>query len=330
MAIKLIPPRAGFSPYYYGRGTYLGQFVNRSTRTDRAAVAKRVIAQWEREIERGRFAQPTGPTFLSAAVGYMKAGGDRRPMAKLIAHFGDKLLADIGQAEIDAAALAIFPDHSPATRNREVYTPVSSVLKHAGIEFKIRRPKGSRGRELTGWLWPEEAAKLFDAARAIDHEFSTLLIFLCYTGCRLSEALKLTCDNVRLAEAEAFAVKTKNGEPRRVFLPPVVVTELSNHPRGLSRPGEKVFRYTKSGRLYSLLEKAATNAGLSLPEREAFHLLRHTYATWMRRYAGADAQGLVATGAWKSAQSARRYAHTIVSEEAKRAALLPVAKSKSN
>ena len=146
MAIKLIPPRAGFSPYYYGRGTYLGQFVNRSTRTDRAAVAKRVIAQWEREIERGRFAQPTGPTFLSAAVGYMKAGGDRRPMAKLIAHFGDKLLSDIGQAEIDAAALAIFPDHSPATRNREVYTPVSSVLKHAGIEFKIRRPKGSRGR----------------------------------------------------------------------------------------------------------------------------------------------------------------------------------------
>ena len=77
MPIKLIPPRKGFSPYCYGRGTYLGVFVNRSTKTDRLPLAKRVIKQWENEIERGRFAADKGPTFLSAAVSYMQAGGER-------------------------------------------------------------------------------------------------------------------------------------------------------------------------------------------------------------------------------------------------------------
>ena len=43
----------------------------------------------------------------------------------------------------------------------------------------------------------------------------------------------------------------------------------------------------------------------------------------MRRFAGADIDTLVGTGAWKSRQAASRYMHMVVSEEAKRAELLP-------
>ncbi|MBU2533294.1 MAG: hypothetical protein KKB37_11175 [Alphaproteobacteria bacterium] len=43
----------------------------------------------------------------------------------------------------------------------------------------------------------------------------------------------------------------------------------------------------------------------------------------MRRYAGLDAKGLVDTGAWKDMKSAARYAHSVVTEEAKRADQLP-------
>jgi len=57
------------------------------------------------------------------------------------------------------------------------------------------------------------------------------------------------------------------------------------------------FRLTKSGRLYELLGRAAANAGVTLPSREAFHVFRHTYATWMRRHAAADVDALVGTGA---------------------------------
>ena len=251
MPIKLITPRKGFSAYYYGRGTYLGIFVNRSTRALRPAIAKRVIKEWELDIERGRFETKGGPTFMSAAVAYMKAGGDRRPIAKLIAHFGDKLLADIRQTEIDAAAAILFPTHSAATRNREVYSPLSAVLKQANVDFRIRRPKGSRGRELAGWLWPEEAERLIGAAYHIDPEFGLMCLFLLYTGLRLTEGtVRFTCDRLRLAESYAFIPKTKNGKPRPVMLPPYLVAALANHPRGLERGTERGVRFHKGGQLY--------------------------------------------------------------------------------
>ena len=115
MPIKLIPPRKGFSPYYYGRGTYLGQFVNRSTQADRPQTAKRVIKEWESEIERGRFATDKGPTFLSAAVSYMQAGGERTYVAKLIEYFGEMPLSEIDQPTVDRAAVVLYP--KPQTRH---------------------------------------------------------------------------------------------------------------------------------------------------------------------------------------------------------------------
>jgi integrase len=327
MPIKLIPPRKGFSPYYYGRGTYLGVFVNRSTRASRPALAKRVIKDWENEIERGRFTTKKGPTFMSTAVSYIKGGGEKRPLAKLIAYFDEKRLEEIDQNAIDVAAAELFPSHSNATRNREVYSPISAVLKHAGLDFRIRRPKGSRGRVLTGWLWPEEAERLIREAAKIDLEFGLLCLFLLFTGLRLSEGtLRFTCDKLRLSESYAFIPTTKNGEPRPVYLPPQLVATLANHPRGLERGHQRVFRHRPSGRLYAMLYHAAEAAGVSLPDREAFHIFRHTYGAWMRRYAGSDTKGLVATGAWKSEQSASRYAHTIFSEEAQKSALLPKVK----
>lgn len=322
MPLKLVPPRPGRAPHYHIRGTYLGQYVDRSAKTERRSVAWRLLKEIERQIERGALAAPA-PSFAAAALAYMRHGGERRPLRKLLRYFGEAPLAEIDQAAIEAAAEALFPHASPATRNREVFTPVSAVLKHAGVEFRLRRPKGSRGKQIDAWLWPEDAARLFSAAAKIDREFGVLLVLLCYTGLRLGEALNLSCDDVRLQEHYARVMQTKTGVPRGVYLPPCVVEALADHPRGIARGGERVFRFVKSGHLYKLLRASADAAGLDLPNRAAFHLFRHTYATWMRRYAGRDVQGLVATGAWRSEQSAARYAHVVPSEDARAAALLP-------
>jgi integrase len=138
---------------------------------------------------------------------------------------------------------------------------------------------------------------------------------------RLSEALNLTWNDVRLRDGYAYLADTKNSEPRAIFLPSVAVAALGNLEAGRRAT---VFRFRKSGHLYSLLRVAAIRAGVDLPERSAFHILRHTYATWMRRYVGLDTRGLVATGAWKDRKSADRYEHVVVSEEARRAEMLPV------
>lgn len=325
MPIKLIPPRPGKTPYHYGRGTYLKIFVDRSTGAVRSSVARQVIRKWEQEIERGEFATAGEPTFLSAAVAYGKDGGFRRPVQKLIDYFKERPLRLIDQAAIDAAAFALFPTQSAATRNREVYTPVSAILKHAGVRTSLRRPKGSRGREVTTWLWPEQAQRLFTAAAGIDAEFAIFLVVLCYTGMRLSEGLGLWTAGLRLSEGTAHLPTTKNGKPRAVYLPPVVLAALANHPRGCDRSGH-LFRFHKSGRLYALLTAVKKAAGDDLAW-VTFHTFRHTWATWMRRYGGLDTKGLVATGAWDSEQAASRYAHAVVTEEARKAVLLPVGES---
>jgi integrase len=59
-----------------------------------------------------------------------------------------------------------------------------------------------------------------------------------------------------------------------VHLPPVVVAALANVELVEDRT---VFRLSKTGHLYDLLTEAARTAGVTIPERVAFHIFRHTY-----------------------------------------------------
>ncbi|KFB11084.1 Phage integrase [Nitratireductor basaltis] len=343
MPLKLIDPKPGKTPNYYIRGTYLGCYVDESTGTSNKAVARQIIKAKREAIERGELQSrrqlKQEPTFLSAAISYMSAGGERRFIGEydeerrqwkgLIAVLGETLLKDLDQQTIDSAAALLYPNASAATRNRQVYTPVSAILRHAGVEMRLRRPKGAQGKQRLDWLQPEQAERIFAAAEKIDEEFAAFLIFLCYTGCRLSDALKLTCDRLALAESFAFFEETKNDEPRAVHLPPIVVTALANLPRGMERGKQTVFRFRKNGHLYNLLKRVKAKAGEDVAF-VTFHTFSHTWATWMRRYAGLDTRGLVGTGRWKDLKSAARYEHVVVSEESMKANLLPTPKRKRN
>lgn len=78
MPLKLEPPNPPRTKYWYVRGTYLGQYIDRSTRTTKRAVAIQCLKKLERDIEAGELTQAPGPTFASAALAYMQAGGERR------------------------------------------------------------------------------------------------------------------------------------------------------------------------------------------------------------------------------------------------------------
>lgn len=253
----------------------------------------------------------------------MQAGGERKYLGRVLEHFRDTPIVQIDQAALDNAAATIYPNASPATVNRQFYTPTIAVLRRAGVALAFRRPEGSAGRQLSEWLWPEQAEALINKAYKLDSEFGLLLVFLLYTGLRLSEALRAEIDKLRISEEYLLVPKTKNGDARGVFLPEVLIGALRRHPRGLDRPGQRIFKFHKGGHIYSLLRTAAAKGGVTLPVREAFHLFCHTYATWLRRYAKSDLRGLVGTGRWKDIKSTARYAHVVTTEEAQRAALLP-------
>jgi integrase len=177
------------------------------------------------------------------------------------------------------------------------------------------------GTQQTFWLSEAQAFALLSEAQKLHARFGVLCAFLLYTGCRLNEALKLEWSAVELGRGFAYVGKTKNGQPRTVHLPSLAVSAL-----GAIKPDTgkgKVFRLSKSGFLYNALADVSKAAGIEIPDGVAFHVFRHTYGAWMRRHAGLDTSGLVATGAWKSRVAASVYEHTDVSEEARKADRLP-------
>lgn len=119
MPLKLIPPsKERRTPYFTVRGTFLGVYVNRSTKTGERRQAGKILREWEDQIKRGEYRTGSpviekGPepelTFAGAAIAYMNAGGERRFLTKAIEHLGREPLSALDQAQIDAGAVAAFP-----------------------------------------------------------------------------------------------------------------------------------------------------------------------------------------------------------------------------
>jgi integrase len=257
MPLTLRPPRPGKTPNYEIRGRYLGVDVERTAGTPDKRQAGKALRRIKRSIERGEYQDPARPpvtppappTFNDAALAYLKAGGDPKGLSPIIEASGEHALAqlrltDIDQIKIDNAARALYPNAAAATLNRQFYTPVSAVMKRAGVERKIRRPKGWRGSKATSWLQPEQAFPLIEACYGIEPEFGLFCLLLLYTGMRLSDPIQARLRDLRLDAVDdkgaprpmLYLPATKNSEPRAVHLPPVVVEAFRAQPPRPARP----------------------------------------------------------------------------------------------
>lgn len=202
------------SPNWYARGTELGFAIEQSLGTSDRGQALALLAKLRAEIFEKHLrggAAPGSEGFATAALRYMESGSERRYVAPLLRHFADKPIDQIDQQAIDRAAQALYPKCGPATRNRCVHTPLSAILKFAGVALDIRRP--SRG--IVRWLTHDEAGRLLAACAP---HLRPLVMFLLLTGARIGEALWLDWRCVDLARAHVSFPKTKNGHPRGVPL----------------------------------------------------------------------------------------------------------------
>jgi integrase len=328
MPLKLRAPRAGKTPNFEIRGTYLGVRVEVSSGADKRSVALKQLRRIQECIEdHGRYPAPelkrTGePTFLSAANAYMQAGGKRKYVAPLIRRIAETPLSQVTQKLIDDVAAELYPNVSPATRNCYVYTPASAILHHAlGNKCPvIRRPKGAKGKVKTDFLWPVDAFAIIEEADKIDLEFGLYLLQLLYTGIRKSEGLNILSADVHPGELAAWIRDSKNDDPRMLKLRKDLADRLKAHLD--ANPGrERLFRFREGGHFkHMLLRAKLAVCGLPCPTRRptgwkppeyrlsyvGFHTFRHTWATWMRRYGNTDVQGLAATGNWRDPRSAGR------------------------
>lgn len=322
MTLKLLR-KSGLKCWYL-RGTINGRRYDESTGTSDRKTADAYRVKREHEIHhKAIYDRPVNTTFAEATSHYLEQGGSPRFLQKLVQHFGDTRLTLIGQEQIDKAAATLLPRATPATRNRQVYSPTSSVLHHAaGLGWCakpiLRRPRASQGR--VRWLTKGEADRLLVACSP---HMRSLVTFLLYTGARASEALWLEWRHVDLDRRHVQFVDTKNGTSRGVPLHQRVVNEL----RGINDRDGSVFR-TQTGEAYTKPKPGQdvdTSAGTRIKTgfkaacRRAdianfrVHDCRHTWATWHYR-ANRDLGALMRLGGWKTMSMVMRYAHVNVEE----------------
>jgi integrase len=324
MALKLVRRHGGQS--WYIRGTIAGCHVDESTRTAERKVAEAILARRSWELQQASvFGRKAVATYLEAVYDYLQAGGEKRYQRPLVDHFGNMPLGKIDQSAIDRAARIICPDAAPSTVNRQVYTPVSAVLKHAAqrdmCEWRpIQRPKQPAVR--VRYLTPDEADRLIVAC---GEHIRPLVIFLIYTGCRIGEALHLDWREVDLARRHVQFLKTKNGEARGAPLHARIEEALKKLPhregRVFRRPDGHAYqeKLDGGGSIKTAFRGACRRAGLG---NFTPHDCRHTFATWY--YARTrDLIGLMEIGGWKSERMVLRYAHVNVDHLTASVDLLP-------
>ena len=329
LKLKRYPKR---SPHWCLRGTVRGQAVFETTGTDDRAAAEAIRIKRENELlNRSVFGIGATVSFLEAAVSYLDEGGEARFLGKydettgkwslLIGHFASDAIAKIGQAEIDIAAKKLYPTAANATLKRQVYVPMAAVLNHAANKkwigaVRLKHPRVPQAE--TKFSTPERLKTLLPHCSP---KLRRLVIFLAYTGARISECIRLDWDrDVALARRTALLYRTKNGKPRTVHLPDPVLIALSEVPQK-ERTGQ-VFKWHARHAVYGPLRRACKKAGVEyLPPHQQG---RHTFASWLRIYSKRDLRGLMADGGWDSVQSVMRYAHLEIGETARAVDRLPV------
>lgn len=250
-------------------------------------------------------------TFQEVAEAYVQAGGEARYLARLVDHFGHRPVDQITAMSVRSAALELYPDAAPATRNRHVITPARAVLYFAHemgwrMPARIRLFLAPKTRKTVpaGRRWLETFVDQCDADD-LPH-LAACVLFMNLTGARVSEAIGLLGEHVNLRQRTALLVKTKTDVNSLRYLPDHLVERI----RDLApRVGYRVFRY---GSRFSVNERiAAVCARSGLPYKSSHSVGRHAFATNALN-AGVSVRVAMDAGGWRSSTIfLETYAHSL-------------------
>lgn len=225
------------SPNLYLRGAIRGISIYETTGTDDKAAAEQIRIRREAELlEESIHGKRVTVSFMQAAQSYLEQGGSHRFLGEqdeetgewsgLIGYFMNRRLSTINQEDLDEAAATLYPNASPDTRNRQVYTPFIAVWNHsAGNEWcdertwrRPRKPKGTRIRVVSrrAGTFPvpyDHAARFVRSMWPLDAMNMTILF---YTGMRPIELVTLEDSQVDIKGRWITLPASKTGEPRGV------------------------------------------------------------------------------------------------------------------
>lgn len=307
--MRFYPPgtRKG-NKFYVARFWVAGSQHEISTKTtnlrDAKAFAKaaraELIAEGKRLAAKDEKGIPL--TFGGAAERYSAArlwrNSDLKGLARISAEIGRVPLEDVTLDTIARVASKLYPHHSPATLNREVYTRAAAVLHYAAENEwcayrkirKLREPMPAPRR-----VSADDMRTLIAASSGVVRK---LLTFLYLQGWRIGEALRLKREHVNFKAGTLMVHVRKAGRWKTVPMHPDVATAL----REGEWYGDKAFPWGSVQAVYYHFDKLEETTGI----RFTAHMARYAFAGENREL-GATSIDLVDLGTWTSPRSTERY-----------------------
>jgi integrase len=149
---------------------------------------------------------------------------------------------------------------------------------------------------------------------AKEPQLHTLVVLALSTAARAGELMGLTWRDVDLKDGRVLLRKTKNAQPRVVWVHGEALRLLKEHGKIRRLDDDHVFLGAMPGTRYDYHTPFKAACAAADVRDFRFHDLRHTAATYLARE-GATEQQLKAIGGWKS-NVVSRYVH-LAAEDAK-------------
>jgi integrase len=295
---------------WHYRGTVAGRLLRGSTKTASKETAQRIASNTEQQAWDGHLNPQGTMTFAQAAILYRQAERSDRFLRRLEDYWRDTPVAQITPGAIRSAAITLYPNAGPATRNRQAIVPTQAVINHAASHelcqhirverFEVKR----KAKEPATWEW----VRAFMAA-ATKPNLAALACFMFLTGARISQALAVQWANVDFKSGKVLIRATEKGDDdRRAHMPSELIAALANI------PGERagaVFGFRSRGNCRTQWDGAIRRAGI---KRLSYHACRHGFATGLLDQ-GISPITVAKRGGWKSAQHVfATYGHDVADE----------------
>lgn len=283
LTLKRYPSK---SPYWQIRGTVAGRHVHRTTHTSDKGIATKIKNKVEKELlEEIELGKLPPITFAQAVEVYWNKGGERKYTIKLLKHFKDTPISEIGQEQIDKAVDSLYHNAKANTINRSLISPFITVLRSAKKTWpkRIELILIERRKETRVVVKPASDDHIQKLLPHCSEGLARLLEMMTFTGFRTGEALKVEEEDCN--DGYIHVGHTKNGEPRMVPIPD-----------GWTYPKDG-FGYRTTQGVGIALRKAHKLAGLEY--YRGHQIGRHGFAArWLKN--GNSIKGLKDAGTWKT------------------------------